>query len=66
MIKSDAPNCGVTYDRLYDDRNNFIIQATAYKEFIHTKNLLLKIFWKLREHYNHLQFTQIRNIYKSY
>jgi hypothetical protein len=27
-IISDAPNCGVTYDRHYDDRNSFIIQAT--------------------------------------
>jgi hypothetical protein len=27
-IVSDAPNCGVTYDRHYDDRNSFIIQAT--------------------------------------
>ncbi len=26
-IVSDAPNCGVTYDRHYDDRN--IIQATG-------------------------------------
>jgi len=34
MIVSDAPNCGVTYDWHYDDRNSFIIQATAYKEFI--------------------------------
>ncbi len=28
MIISDAPNCGVTYDRQSDDRNSFIIQAT--------------------------------------
>ncbi len=27
-IVSDAPNCGVTYDRCYDDRNSFIIQVT--------------------------------------
>jgi hypothetical protein len=27
-VKSDAPNCSVTYDRHYDDRNSFIIQAT--------------------------------------
>jgi hypothetical protein len=27
-IISDTPNCGVTYDRHYDDRNSFIIQAT--------------------------------------
>ncbi len=26
---SDAPNCGVTYDHHYDDRNSFIIQATG-------------------------------------
>jgi hypothetical protein len=29
MIVSDAPNCGVTYDRHYDNHNSFIIQATA-------------------------------------
>jgi len=28
MIVSDGPNCGITYDRHYDDRNSFIIQAT--------------------------------------
>jgi hypothetical protein len=27
---SDAPNCGVTYDCHYDDRNSFIIQATGF------------------------------------
>ena len=27
-IVSVAPNCGVTYNRHYDDRNSFIIQAT--------------------------------------
>jgi hypothetical protein len=27
MIVRDAPNCGVTYDRHYDNRNSFIIQA---------------------------------------
>jgi hypothetical protein len=27
MIVSDAPNCGITYDCHYDDRNNFTIQA---------------------------------------
>jgi hypothetical protein len=36
-IVSDAPNCGVTYYRHYDDRNSFIIQATecstAYMDF---------------------------------
>ncbi len=29
MIVSDAPNCGVTYNRHYDDRNSVIIQATG-------------------------------------
>jgi hypothetical protein len=29
MIISDAPNCGITYDRQSDDRNSFIIQATV-------------------------------------
>jgi hypothetical protein len=28
MIVSDAPNCGVTYDRHNDDHNSFITQAT--------------------------------------
>jgi len=28
MIVSDAPNCGITYDHHYDNRNSFIIQAT--------------------------------------
>jgi hypothetical protein len=28
-IVSDAPNCSVTYDHHYDDRNRFIIQATT-------------------------------------
>ncbi len=27
-IVSDAQNCGVTNDHHYDDRNNFIVQAT--------------------------------------
>jgi ribosomal protein L16 Arg81 hydroxylase len=29
MTISDAPSCSVTYDRHYDDRNSFIIQATG-------------------------------------
>ncbi len=29
MIVSDAPNCGVTYDRHNDDHNSFKIQATG-------------------------------------
>jgi hypothetical protein len=29
-VKSDAPNCSVTYDRHYDDRNSFIIQANSH------------------------------------
>jgi len=28
-IISDAPNCGITCDHHYDDRNSFIIQATG-------------------------------------
>ncbi len=28
-IISDTPNCGVTYDHYYDDRNRFTIQATG-------------------------------------
>ncbi len=30
MIISDAPNCGITYDDHYDNRNSFIIQATGH------------------------------------
>ncbi len=30
MIVSDSPNCGITYDRHYDDRNSFIVQATGF------------------------------------
>jgi hypothetical protein len=26
---SDAPNCGITYDSHYDNRNSFTIQATG-------------------------------------
>jgi hypothetical protein len=26
-LLSDAPNCGVTYDHHYYDRNSFIVQA---------------------------------------
>jgi hypothetical protein len=29
-IVSDTPNCGVTYDCHYDDRNSFIIQAIVH------------------------------------
>jgi hypothetical protein len=32
MIVSDAPNCGITYDRHYDDRNSFIIEATGNED----------------------------------
>jgi hypothetical protein len=28
-LLSDAPNCGITYDRHYDDCNSFKIQATG-------------------------------------
>ncbi len=35
MIISDAPNCGVTYDRHYDDRKSFIIQATGDNQTIY-------------------------------
>ncbi len=33
-IISDAPNCGITYNCHYDDRNSFIIQATVYPGMI--------------------------------
>jgi len=39
MIVSDAPNCGVTYDCHYDDRNSFIIQATGNKPQLIVQNL---------------------------
>ena len=29
MILSDTPNCGITYNRHYDDHKSFIIQATG-------------------------------------
>ncbi len=29
MTVSDAPNCSITYDRHYDNRNSFITQATG-------------------------------------
>jgi hypothetical protein len=41
MIVSDAPNCGITYDRQSDNRNSFIIQATG---FIHCKKISMIIF----------------------
>ncbi len=34
-IISDAPNCGVTYDNHYDDRNSFMIQARDPFKFIY-------------------------------
>ncbi len=34
---SDAPNCSITYDRHYDDRNSFIIQATDCSASPHLK-----------------------------
>ncbi len=37
-IISDAPNCSVTYDRHYDDRNSFIIQATDYNKRVDVQN----------------------------
>ncbi len=33
-IVSDAPNCGVTYNCHYADRNSFIIQATGVSEIL--------------------------------
>jgi len=32
MIVSDAPYCGITYDRHYDNCNSFIIQATGHPD----------------------------------
>ncbi len=40
-IISDAPNCGITYDRQSDNRNSFIIQAkgaNTIKAFIPISN----------------------------
>ncbi len=38
-IVRDAPNCGITYDRHYDDSNSFLIQATG---LLHDKGKCLK------------------------
>jgi hypothetical protein len=44
MIVSDAPNGGITYDRHYDNRNSFIIQASGQNlgaEFLTFQRLLV-------------------------
>jgi hypothetical protein len=38
MIVSDTPNCGITYNRHYDDRNSFIIQATECHRSVPSEN----------------------------
>ncbi len=37
MIVGDAPNCGLTYNHHYDDRNSFIIQATGFYKKLNFK-----------------------------
>jgi ribosomal protein L16 Arg81 hydroxylase len=43
MIVSDAPNCGITYGRHYDNHNSFIIQATGHLQM--TKNLVPEVYF---------------------
>jgi hypothetical protein len=47
MIVSDPLNCVVTYNRHYDDRNSFIIQATAliHNSALSTFSLILSVFF---------------------
>jgi CTP:phosphocholine cytidylyltransferase-like protein len=47
MTVSDAPNCGITYNHHYDNRNSFIIRATEVVELgvndiLDSTNCLLK------------------------
>ncbi len=41
-IVSDTTIWSITYDRHYDDRNGFIIQATNYKTFFPSSSLALR------------------------
>ncbi len=43
VVNYDAPNCGVTYDRHYDNRNSFIIQATEGKIYPSTLQCTLNL-----------------------
>ncbi len=44
---SDAPNCSVTYDRHYDDRNSFIIQANGLHIILTEIPMLTKLARKV-------------------
>ncbi len=44
MTISDAPNCGVTNVRHYDDCNSFIIQATDLKLLVQGSRSKI-LFW---------------------
>jgi hypothetical protein len=44
-IVSDAPNCGVTYDRHYDNRISFLIQTTGQNLLIANSFYYLKSGW---------------------
>jgi hypothetical protein len=63
MIVSDAPNCSVTYDSHYDDRNSFIIQATganAKKILVCLNYLTLLVSYTLSEEINrHVQLQRV-------
>jgi hypothetical protein len=56
-IVSDAPNCGITYDSHYDDRNSFIIQATGVGE-VFTGYLQ---FYLLAAYYTHSQKSAVKS-----
>jgi hypothetical protein len=53
-IVSEAPNCGIPYDRHYGDHNSFIIQAIVVAHFHCDFNFPVKLirsiskgeFWK--------------------
>ncbi len=39
MTISDAPNCSDTYDRHYDNRNSFIIQANGQRSSLFSRSV---------------------------
>jgi hypothetical protein len=58
-IVSDAPNCGITYDRHYDDRNSFIIQATdQFRTIIHRLVELKFILQSEASRSAHFRYTE--------
>jgi hypothetical protein len=46
-IVSEAPNCGITYDCHYDDRNSFIMQAIVVAHFHCDFNFPVKLIRSL-------------------